>query len=119
MTLDPLDEWEQEELQADYWTDGPLKPSVEPPKPLPDPHLAYTQGPAGQTIVDWKAFAGKPTPEQLEIHSTVEDRRDNRDPEQVWLEILERRLKVRQIHGGFKVIDELAENNGQMGMDFS
>lgn len=114
---DALDRWNEEELEAEYWTDGPLKPLTEEPLPV-NPHLAYTQGPAGQTITDWKAFGGNPTPEQLEIHSTAPDRRDNRDPEEVWLEILEYRDKVRRIHGGFKVIDELAEEDGQMGMDF-
>lgn len=108
-----LDDWEEE-----FEFGNGLEPEQEPVF-IVNPHLAYTQGPAGQTIHDWSAFRGNPTPEQLEIHSTVEDRRDNRDPEEVWFEILERRDKVRHIHGGFKVIDKLAEENGQMGMDFS
>jgi hypothetical protein len=103
------DVWDEDELLA-------VEPPVKPSKALQDPHLAYTQGPAGQTITDWKAFGGNATPEQLVPHSTVEDRRDNRDPEEVWFEILERREKVREIHGGYKVVDEIA---GQMSMEDS
>jgi hypothetical protein len=88
------------------------------PKPeLVNPHLAYTTGPSGQMIADWSAFRGNPTPEQLEINCTVEDRRDNRDPEQLWLDTIARRKEMELKHGGFEVIDKIAEQNGQMSFD--
>lgn len=86
-----IEEWE-EFKRFERWK--AIQPAKEP-EPVPvNPHLAYTQGPAGQTIVDWKAFGGNPTPEQLEIHSTAPDRRDNRDPEEVWREMVVSRLST-------------------------
>jgi hypothetical protein len=80
-----MEEWEEFQ-RFERWQ--AIQPVKEPePEPV-NPHLAYTQGPAGQTIVDWKAFGGNPTPEQLEIHSTAPDRRDNRDPEEVYRKLV-------------------------------
>jgi hypothetical protein len=72
------DIWDEEEFLQEY-----QEPVPEPVWRV-NPHLAYTQGPAGQTITDWKAFGGNATPEQLIPHCSVEDRRDNRDPEEVY-----------------------------------
>lgn len=46
---------------------------------LKNPHLAYTVGPAGQMVCDWKAFSRDYTPEQLVPHATAPDRRFNVD----------------------------------------
>jgi hypothetical protein len=107
MTNDLMDEWEEFQ-RFERWQAS--RPTFKPQKEPVNPHLAYTQGPQGNIVPDWKAFGGNPTPEQLAIHSMAPDMRDNRDPEQVWNEILEHREQVRRIHGGFKVIDEIAED---------
>ena len=46
---------------------------------LKNPHLAYTTGPAGQMVCDWRAFSRHYTPEQLVPHATAPDRRFNVD----------------------------------------
>lgn len=54
---------------------------------MSNPHLAYTQGPYGQTIADWSAFGKDYAPEQLEIHSDAPDRRFNVDPVEFYFQI--------------------------------
>jgi hypothetical protein len=57
-----------------------------------DPHLKYTQSPQGSVVVDWTAFRREwmRFPD-VNFSGTVEDKRDNRDPEQVWIEELAKR----------------------------
>jgi hypothetical protein len=65
--------------------------SKPPPKVEPeavDPFKAYTQGPQGNLVHDHKAHGRGYAPEQLEIHSTAPDKRDNRDPEEVYRELV-------------------------------
>jgi len=83
-----MEEWEEFQRFENFQKMQPPKPE---PKPVVDPYRTYTHGPQGQLITDWGAFGRNYTPEQLEIHSTIEDTRDIRDPEQLWNEILARR----------------------------
>jgi hypothetical protein len=108
--VEEYEEWKRLEAFAERQAAKAPEPEPEPV----DPHKTYTQGPAGQTITDWKAFAGSPTPEQLEIHSTVEDRRDNRDPEAVWAEI----SAQRNGKGNWVPFDSMPDEHiGQLSFD--
>ena len=74
-----IDDWEEEEaaLLAQY----------QEPQPEINPHLAYTQGPAGQLVCDWKAFGVGYTSDQLVPRSTAPDRRFNVDPVEFYAQV--------------------------------
>jgi len=88
-----MEEWE-EFKQFEHFQKN--KPKAKPKPELVDPFKAYTQGPQGNLVHDHKAHGRGYTPEQLEIHSTALDKRDNRDPEKVGKFVLKARAAKRK-----------------------
>jgi hypothetical protein len=79
-----MEEWEEFQRFEKFQASRP-KPEAKP-EPV-NPHLAYTQGPSGQTVCDWKAFSRGYTSDQLVPRSTAPDRRFNDDPVEFYAQV--------------------------------
>jgi hypothetical protein len=70
--------------------------------------IKYTTGPAGQMVIDWKAESEN-YPQTNVIWDHYPDKRDNRNPEEVYLALKAERENGKPTYPAFDLVKEAAK----------